>query len=77
VEVAAKLAASGAFAKCMGQNLVNYALADVSSGAATIDSCATKRVAERIAASDGTFPGLVKAVATSPAFSQRVQGVVQ
>jgi len=76
VEVAQKLALSGAFGKCMGQNLVNYALADVSAGAATIESCATQRVAEAFAASDGTFPALVKAVATSVVFSQRVEGAV-
>lgn len=74
VEVAQKLAASGAFGACMGRNLVNYALADVSAGAADIDSCATKRVAEAFSASDGTFPALIKAVATSAVFSQRVQG---
>lgn len=74
VQVAQQLAVSGAFAKCMGQNLVNYALADVSAGAATIDSCATERVAEAIAASDGTFPGLIRAVTTSAVFSQRLEG---
>lgn len=74
VEVATKLAASGAFARCMGQNLVNYALADVSAGAATIESCATKRVAEAFATTDGTFPALIKTVVTSAAFRDRIQG---
>lgn len=74
VEVATQLAASGAFAKCMGQNLVNYALADVSAGAATIDSCASERVAEAFATTGGTFPDLIKAVVTSAAFRDRVQG---
>ncbi len=77
VEVADRVAASGAFAKCMGQNLVNYALADVSAGAATINTCAVKRVAETFATSDGTFPSLVKTVATSAALSQRLQGDAQ
>jgi hypothetical protein len=74
VDVAEKLAASGAFAKCMGQNLVNYALADVSAGAASIESCAVANVAESFEGSDGSFSSLVKAVATSAAFSQRAKG---
>jgi hypothetical protein len=77
VEVAQTLAASGAFEKCMGQNLVNYALADVSAGAATIDSCAVSRVAEAYEATDGTFPALVKAVVLSAVFSQRTLGEAQ
>jgi hypothetical protein len=74
VEVAQELAASGAFGKCMSQNLMNYAFADVSAGAATIDSCAVLDVAEAFQATDGTFSSLVKAVVTSPAFSHRTQG---
>lgn len=74
VEVAQILATSGAFEKCMGQNLVNYALADVSAGAATIDSCAVARVAEAFEATDGTFPSLVRTVVLSAVFSQRTLG---
>jgi hypothetical protein len=77
VEVAQKLADSGAFGKCMGQNLVNYALADVSAGAATIDSCAVARVAQIFSTTDGTFPALVKSVALSSAFGSRSKGVAQ
>jgi hypothetical protein len=77
VEVAQKLASSGAFAKCMSKNLVNYALADVSSGAASIDSCAVDKVANAFSASDRSFPALIKAVATSPAFGRRSKGVVR
>lgn len=77
VEVAQKLATSGAFARCMGQNLTNYALADVSAGAVNIESCAVKRLAENFAASDGTFSSLIKIVATSAALSQRIQGEAQ
>lgn len=77
VEVAQTLATSGAFEKCMGQNLVNYALADVSAGAATIDSCAVARVAEAFEATDGTFPSLVKTVVLSAVFRQRTLGVAQ
>jgi hypothetical protein len=77
VEVAQRLAESGAFAKCIGQNLINYALADVSAGAANVDSCAVKRVADKFAATDGTFSSLVKVVATSAVLSQRTQGDAQ
>lgn len=77
VEVAQKLAASGAFAKCMGQNLINYALADVSAGAAHIKSCAVEDVAESFAGTDGSFSSLIKAVATSSVFSQRASGEPQ
>jgi hypothetical protein len=77
VEVANKLAGSGAFAKCMSKNLINYALADVSAGAAGIDSCAVDKVAVGFAASDRSFPALIKAVATSAAFGRRSKGVAQ
>ena len=74
VEVAQKLASNGAFAKCMGKNLVNYGLADVSAGAAVIDSCAVSRIAEAFSATDQSFPALVTAVATSAAFTNRSKG---
>jgi hypothetical protein len=75
VEVATQLAATGAFTKCMGMNLVNYALADVSAGAADIASCAADEVAKTFAANpDQSFSGLVKAVAVSAAFSSRSKG---
>ncbi len=77
VEVGQKLAASGAFAKCMSQNLVNYALADVSSGAATITSCSVARVAQNFGMTDKTFPSLVKAIATSGVFVNRSKGVAR
>ena len=74
VEVAEQLADSGAFDKCMGQNLVNFALADVSAGSATIRSCAVDDVHKKFEASDKTFPSLIKAVVTSAVFSQRTNG---
>lgn len=74
LEVAQKLATTGGFAKCMGKNLVNYALADVSSGAATIESCAVSRIADAFSNTDQSFPALVKAVATSAAFTNRSKG---
>jgi Protein of unknown function (DUF1592)/Protein of unknown function (DUF1588)/Protein of unknown function (DUF1595)/Protein of unknown function (DUF1585) len=74
VEVAQKLASNGAFAKCMGKNLVNYGLADVSAGAAVIDSCAVSRIADAFKTTDQSFPALVKAVATSAAFTNRSKG---
>jgi hypothetical protein len=74
VDVATLLAASGAFGRCMGQNLVNYALADVSAGAASINSCAVQQVADAFAATDGSFASLVKVVATSAAIGERAKG---
>jgi len=61
----------------MGRNLVNYALADVSAGAADINGCAAERVAEAFAKTDQTFSSLVKTVATSVAFGNRLKGVAQ
>lgn len=77
VEMAQKLVESGAFSKCMGTNLLNYALADVSAGAATLDSCAVDEVQKSFATTDQSFAALVKAVATSTAFVNRSQGAVQ
>jgi hypothetical protein len=77
LEVAKQIAASGAFARCMGRNLINYALADVSAGAAEINSCATDRVFQTFTTTDQSFSSLVKAVATSAAFSNRLKGGTQ
>ena len=77
VEVAQKLAESGAFAKCMGRNLVNYALADVSSGAASLESCAVSNIAKDFDKTDKSFSALVKAVAISEAFAGRSKGAEQ
>jgi hypothetical protein len=78
LEVAQKIAASGGFAKCMGKNLVNYALADTSAGAAQIGGCAVAHVAQNFEAStDKSFPSLVKAVATSATFATRSKGAAQ
>jgi Protein of unknown function (DUF1592)/Protein of unknown function (DUF1588)/Protein of unknown function (DUF1595)/Protein of unknown function (DUF1585) len=74
IEVAQSLAKTGGFGKCMGKNLVNYALADVSAGAATIDSCAVSRIATTFATTDQSFPALVKTVAASAAFTNRSKG---
>lgn len=77
IEVANKIAASGGFAKCMGRNLINYALADVSSGAADIDSCAAAHVAESFSKTDQSFSSLVKSVAISATFASRSKGAAQ
>lgn len=77
VDVATQIADSGAFAKCMGRNLINYFLADVSAGFANINSCSTQHVADAFAASDQTFPSLIKAVATSATFVNRSKGADQ
>jgi hypothetical protein len=78
VEVARKIGESDVFAKCMGRNLINYALADTSAGSAEIDSCAAQRVADAYAAApEKTFTSLVKAVAASTPFATRTQGAAQ
>lgn len=77
VEVAQKLAATGGFGKCLGKNLINFALADVSNGGANIDSCSVKRVSEAFTGTDQSFSSLLKAVATSAAFTNRSKGVAQ
>lgn len=77
LEVAQKIAASGGFAKCMGRNLINYALADVSAGAADLDSCSTEHVAEAFEKTDQSFSSLIKSVATSATFANRSKGVTQ
>jgi hypothetical protein len=74
LEVAQSIAASGGFAKCMGRNLINYALADVSAGAADIDSCATLHVADAFAKTDQSFSSLIKSVATSLTLANRTKG---
>lgn len=77
VEMASKLAESGAFAKCMGLNLTNYAFADVSAGAVSLDSCAAEEVAQAFAQTDQTFSSLVRSVATSATFRNRLKGAAQ
>jgi hypothetical protein len=78
VDVANKIAGTGAFTKCMGRNLINYALADTSAGAAEISSCAAQGVADAYAASgDPTFTSLVRAVAASTTFANRSEGAAQ
>ncbi len=74
-DVVQQITSSEAFAKCMGRNLLNYALADTSAGSAQITSCSTQRVADAYAAEpEKTFSSLVKSVAVSAAFSNRSQG---
>jgi hypothetical protein len=78
VQVAQSIADTGAFAKCMGRNLINYALADNSAGSAEINSCSTRAVADAYAgATDATFSGLVRAVAASTTFANRSKGAGQ
>jgi hypothetical protein len=78
VEVAQKIAETSVFAKCMGRNLVNYALADTSAGAAQINDCSSQHVADAFTADPAqTFSSLVKSVATSATFATRSQGAAQ
>lgn len=74
VEMAGVLADSGAFATCMAKNLITYALAEL---AVTRDACSTKSIADAFAATDGTFTSLIREVARSQAFTNRVAGAAQ
>jgi Protein of unknown function (DUF1592)/Protein of unknown function (DUF1588)/Protein of unknown function (DUF1595) len=76
VAVAEKIAETPVFAKCMGRNLINYALADTSAGTAEITSCSTERAYEAFAQQpEKTFSSLIKAVAISASFANRAKGL--
>ncbi len=77
VEVAQQIAGTGAFAKCMGRNLINYFLADVSAGSANINSCSAQHVLDTFVTTDQTFSSLIKSVATSSTFVNRSKGADQ
>jgi len=76
VEMAGVLATNGAFAKCMANNMIAYALAEPAAGL-TLDSCAVSNVARAVAASDGSFTSLVAAIVESKALSARSPGGAQ
>jgi hypothetical protein len=71
VEVGTALASSGAFSACVVTKLLTYALAETG---VTGNSCATKVVAERFAASDQSFSALVREVAVSKTLTHRSGG---
>jgi hypothetical protein len=72
-EMAAALATSGVFARCMAKNLLTFALAEP--GGPTMDSCATQAVANRFAMNGQSFTDLVREVALSSTLAIRKPGV--
>jgi hypothetical protein len=75
VDMAQKLAGSGAFETCMAKNLIAYALAE--GAQVTPNSCSTRAVAAAYAGGDKTFSSLVTSVAASKVFSVRAAGGTQ
>jgi Protein of unknown function (DUF1585) len=71
-EMAQAFASSNLFTDCMATKLLLYALAEPVS--VKTDSCATRMVAGEFAASDGSFPALVRAVVGSRALTHRAAG---
>jgi hypothetical protein len=76
VEMAAALANGGAFATCIAKNMLRYSLAETST-TITNNSCATRNVTEKLAASDGSFTALVREVALSQTLGSRAAGGAQ
>jgi hypothetical protein len=71
-EMAQVFASGNLFTNCMATSLIRYALAEPI--AVKADSCATSMVAGEFAASDGSFPALVRAVAGSRGLTHRAAG---
>jgi Protein of unknown function (DUF1592)/Protein of unknown function (DUF1588)/Protein of unknown function (DUF1595)/Protein of unknown function (DUF1585) len=71
-DMAQLFASSNLFTSCMAMQLSRYALPEPI--AIKTDSCTTKMVAGEFAASDGSFPALVRAVAGSRALTHRAAG---
>jgi hypothetical protein len=76
VEMASVMASGGAFATCIANNVIAYALAEVTSGT-SISACATQDITKAVAASDGTFTSLVTEVAVSQTLGVRSAGGAQ
>lgn len=72
-EMAAAIAESGAFARCMAKSFLGFGLAQVTD--LGTESCATQAVVDRIKSSDGSFTSLIREVALSNTLSQRTRGV--
>lgn len=72
VDLAQKVAESGRFAACLTKSMLSAALAE---GAPTVTSCATQNLAAQLATTNGTFPELVRKVASSSTMTQRMAGV--
>ena len=72
-QMAAALASSGVFARCMAKNFLTFALAEP--GGPTMESCATEGVANRFAANGQSFGDLIREVALSSTLAIRKPGV--
>jgi hypothetical protein len=72
-QMAAALASSGVFARCMAKNLLTFALAEP--GGPTMESCATEGVAKRFGMNGQTFGDLIREVALSSTLAIRKPGV--
>ena len=72
VAMAAELATSGVFARCMAKNFLTYALAEP--GGPTMESCATEGVARKFAATGRGFSDLIREVALSSTLAIRKAG---
>jgi len=74
------LVADGSFAKCIVQNMTEYALTDTPlTGGEAIENrgCAVEAMTNAFnATTTKTFADVVKSIATSPTFAQRTAGGV-
>jgi Protein of unknown function (DUF1592)/Protein of unknown function (DUF1588)/Protein of unknown function (DUF1595) len=76
VEIAERLAASGALPRRFAQALAMYALAPteawpIEGSAFEVRGCAVSRIAERLDPKSATFSDLIEALVTEPAFTER------
>jgi hypothetical protein len=76
-DLAQALASGTAFSNCIAKNMLNYALADVSSGEVTADSCAASAVTDAFSKTDGSFTSLMREVALSKTLAVRLAGGAQ
>jgi hypothetical protein len=83
-ETARALAANGALDRCLAMSFINYALTEVSRGAANntdlgrgaqTASCAVQRVIDRFGATDRSFTSLLREIAASDTFVRRSKGL--
>jgi len=74
--MAQQLANGGAFATCVANNMLSYALAEVTAGT-SISACSTQNIAKAVAASDGTFVSLATEITVSQTLGVRAPGGVQ
>lgn len=75
VDLANRIATNGAFASCMAQNVMRYALADVTTAAVDKSGCAVQTVTKSfLGQRDQTFPALIREIAVSQTLAMRSAG---